>query len=57
MSETFNKIDSDTLEHVITKTVTRRELERQLAKLDNDILTLGDRRKSILGRLKQLGRR
>ena len=54
MSKTFNKIDRDTLEQVVTKVITREELEQQVAKLDNEILTLGDRRKSVLSRLKRL---
>ena len=56
MSETFNKIDSDTLEHVVTKTVTREELEHELGHLDKDILTLEDRADSIKERLAQLSK-
>ena len=55
MSETFSKIDNNTLEHVTTKIVTRKELEQQLAKLENEILTLRDHCKSVLTKLKQLG--
>ena len=54
MSETYTKLDKDTLEHVVTKTVTREELEKQVAQLDNQILTLGDHRKGVLSKLKQL---